>query len=512
MRRWLTSVGCGLVLLAAIPAPGLAQQAEAEPREIRLPAAMPLAGTIDPDRYCLGPGDVMRLALFGPLSRQTTLPVTPEGTLFLPDMGAVHVAGLTLTQARQLVGGRIRGALRGVGVELQLMVPRTFRVYLTGELRLTGPRTASATSRIVDVLPDTLFLPTSSQRRIEVRSLDGSVRIADVARFRLAGDMRGEMALSDGDVVFVPVANQFLAAWGGVGRQGRYELGEHDSLGTLLQLAGGLREAAISGRALLIRWTGAQRDSVRVSLADRGPAGLGLVLRDGDELHVFTQPDYHVSDRVEVTGRVAVTGSYPVRSGVTRLSQLLASAGGVLPDADTASVLLFRARPTSGPDPEFDRLSRLSRGEMTASEYETFRTRLAGLTPDFRVDLRKLHAGSENDPLLTNGDHILVARSVRSVRVDGQVRRPGVVDYQPGRPWAYYVKVCGGFTTRSSRGQVRLTRATSGRTLLARETDAPLAGDFLWVPERSDVPAWQYLRDTILVLGQVATVYIAFRR
>lgn len=227
---------------------------------------------------------------------------------------------------------------------------------------------------------------------------------------------------------------------------------------------------------------------------------------------MFTQPDYHRSDRVEVAGRVTVTGSYPVRSGVTRLSQLLANAGGVLPDADSASVLLFRARPAAGPDPEFDRLSRLSRGEMTASEYETFRTRLAGLSPEFRVDLRTLRAGRANDPLLTDGDRVVVARAVRSIRVDGQVRRPGVVEYQPGKPYGWYVRECGGFTTRSARKQVRLTRASSGQTLIARETDVPLAGDFLWVPERSDAPTWQYLRDTILVLGQVATVVIALRR
>jgi protein involved in polysaccharide export with SLBB domain len=511
VRRWLWYAGCILALLAANPAMAQTQPAADESREPRLPISVPLAGAIDPDVYRLGPGDVMRLALLGPLSRQTTLPVTAEGTLFLPDMGAIHVAGLTLSEARRQVTARIRGALRGVTVELQLLVPRTFRVYLTGELRLTGPRVASATSRIVDILPDTLFLPTSSQRHIEVRSLDGSVRIADVARFRLAGDMRGETALSDGDVVHVPVANRFLGAWGGVGRQGQYELGEYDSLGTLLELAGGLREDAVPGRALLVRWTGAQRESVWLSLEARGPAGTGMPLRDGDELHVFTQPDYHLSERAELIGRIAVTGSYPIRSGVTRLSQLLANAGGALPDADSASVLLFRARPTAGPDPEFERLSRLSRGEMTASEYVTFRTRLAGLTPDFRVDLRKLHAGGANDPLLVNGDHILVARSVRSVRVDGQVLRPGVVDYEPGRPWTFYVRECGGFTTRAMSGQTRITRASSGQTLLAHDSDVPLAGDFLWVPERSDVTFGAVMRDALIVMAQLATIALAIR-
>src|SRR5262249_36105573 len=166
---------------------------------------------------------------------------------------------------------------------------------------------------------------------------------------------------------------------------------------------------------LLVGWREFRRDSVWVSLKDESAAGLAMPLQDGDELHVFTMPNYHESDRVRIDGRVAVTGSYPVRSGVNRLSQILASAGGLLPDADSASVLLFRARPVATSDMELDRLSRLSRSEMTSSEYATFRTRLAGLAPDFRVDLRKAAAGGVNDPLLTNGDSIVVPRVVRSV-------------------------------------------------------------------------------------------------
>jgi len=508
-RAWLTGV-----LLASLVRPLAAQTTTSssdEAREARLLAPVPLAGAVDPDRYRLGPGDVLRLALYGPISRQATLIVAPEGTLFLQDMGTVRVAGLTLSQARQQVTARIKGALRGVGVEFQLISPRAFRIYLTGEVRFTGPHVTNATSRLADVLADSLLTPTSSRRRIEVRSRDGSRWLADLEKFRLTGVDGDDHSLSDGDVIHVPVASQYIAAWGGVGRQGRYELGLSDSLSTLLELAGGLQRDAMPERALLVRWDAARRESLWVSLTDRSAAGLGMSLEDGDELHVFTKPDFHESDRVTVEGRVAVTGSYPVRSGVTRLSQLLANAGGVLPDADSASVLLFRARPAQTSDIELDRLSRLSRSEMTSSEYATFQTRLAGLAPDFRVDMRRLKPGGGNDPLLTNGDRIVVSRAVRSVRVDGQVLRPGVVDLKPGEPWSYYVKQSGGMTARAAKSQVRITRASSGLTLPAKEADVPLAGDFLWVPERADNPAWPYIRDSILIMAQLATVAIAFR-
>ena len=504
-----------VALLALLPVRAAAQAtstgAADDQRDTRLPTPVPLAGAVDPDRYRLGPGDVLRLALFGPISRQTTLIVAPEGTLFLQDLGSVKVSGLTLSQARQLVTSRIKGALRGVGVEFQLVAPRSFRIYLTGELKVTGPRVANATSRLADVLPDSLLLPTSSRRRIEVRSLDGSHWLADLDRFRLAGTDGGDHALADGDVVHVPVAIQYIAAWGGVGREGRYELGVADSVSTLLQLAGGLERDAMPEHAILVRWQGDKRDSLKLSLLDNSPAGLGMVLGDGDELHVFTQPDYHESDRVTVEGRVGVTGSYPIRSGVTRLSEVLVHAGGLLVDADSASVLLFRARPAATPDMELERLSKLSRSEMTSSEYATFQTRLAGLSPDFRVDMRRSAPGGVNDPLLTNGDRIVVSRVVRSVRVGGQVLRPGVVDLRPGESWSYYVKQCGGTTNRAAKGQVRITRASSGQTLPAKETDVPLAGDFLWVPERADNPAWPYIRDSILIMAQLATVAIAFR-
>ena len=64
---------------------------------------------------------------------------------------------------------------------------------------------------------------------------------------------------------------------------------------------------------------------------------------------------------------------------------------------------------------------------------------------------------------------------------------------------------------RYLKSQVRITRASSGQTLPAKETDVPLAGDFLWVPERADNPAWPYIRDSILIMAQLATVAIAFR-
>lgn len=472
-----------------------------------------LAGPIDPTRYRVGPGDVFSLAVYGPLYRETRLVVSSEGVLFSPEIGPMPVAGLTLAEVRAQVERRLRTALRGVGIQFQLLTPRTFIIHLTGEVRLRGPLTVTGGSRLSDVLPDSLFTPLASRRMIEVRGLDGVRHVCDLQRFRLTGDDTGDRLLADGDVVQVPVRLESVGAWGAVGRPGEIEFGEADSLGTLLRLAGGLRADAIAERALLTRWTAAhQPESTWVSLASDSP-DLRRPLRGGDVLHVAGRSRYHVTDRVEVLGRVERTGSYPIRSGETRLSEVLDAAGGLLADGDSTAVDLYRQRPPgSGADPEFDRLSRLSRGEMTASEYETFHTRLASLYPSFRVNLRPMVRGGINDPVLRDGDVVEVPPTLRTIRVDGQVRRPGLIEYVPGRSWSYYVKQAGGPTSHAARSKVRITRRSSGQTLLARETGAPMPGDFLWVPERSDVSAWFYLKEALVVIAQVATIVIAVRR
>ena len=164
-------------------------------------------------------------------------------------------------------------------------------------------------------------------------------------------------------------------------------------------------------------------------------------------------------------------------------------------------------------DPEFDRLSRLSREAMTASEYETFRTRLAALAPEFRVDIS--HGGTstdEHDPLLVKDDVIRVEKRSNSVRVDGQVRHPGLVEFRPGASWQSYVESVGGLNKRAARTQVRVTRSASGQTLLARDVDQLAPGDFIWVPERPDVSFWPLVKDVLVVAAQLATITVAVRR
>jgi protein involved in polysaccharide export with SLBB domain len=497
-------------LLVLVPA---ARAQDADEGRLRLAAPLPpLAGAVDPDHYRVGPGDQFLLSLWGPLTRTVPLTVGPEGVLLVPEFGSLAVAGLTLTEARTRMLARIRERLRGVDADLRLTQPRQFRVRLTGAVRVSGAMLATGGMRLGELLADSLLLPDASRRDIQLIAPTGERRAADLARVREAGDLTRDPLIVDGEVVHVPVATRFVGAWGGVARQGAREFLPGDSVLTLLRLAGGLLPDALPARALLLRWRSAtENDTLRLDLGADSP-DLARTLTEGDQLHVFRTPSYLEAPQVTLVGRLHRVGVFPVERGRTRVSDVIARAGGFLPDADRSALRLVRRGVEAGGDPEFDRLVRLSREEMTASEYASFRTRLAALSPQFRIDASAARAGDwSSDALLEDGDVLRVERTASSVRVDGQVLRPGLVAFESGRDWSYYLGQAGGYSGRAARTQVRVTRAADGKTVRMRDAGAVSPGDFMWVPERPDVSPWAYVREGLVVVAQVATLILAVR-
>jgi polysaccharide export outer membrane protein len=479
----------------------------------RLPVTA-MSGAIDPRRYYVGPGDLLVVQVWGQISRTIPLEVGPEGTVLLQGAGSLKVSDRTLADVQADLEQRIRRQLRGVEIDVRLLRPRTFLVYLTGQVKSPGPSPALGGSRVADILTPAVLADGASRRRIQVRHRDGSTEDVDLELFLRNGNDAINPWLRDGDVIQVPTATEFIHALGAVAQPGRYELGPRDSLRTLLQLAGDPLPSAEAGRALYLRF---DRDpfkpeSAWVALGDIYRGFANFPLTDGARLYVQYIPQYRQQYEATILGEVARPGSYPIVEGRTRLSELVNAAEGFLPTADLSSLRVHRANPVAHErDPELDRLLRLSRNELTASEYEVLRTKLAARSEDYRVDWNRLQSQKELDLLLRSDDVVRVERLVPSIRVDGEVRRPGIINYVAGQRLSDYIRQSGGFTDRAWQGKVRVTRAVSGQTLLARNVTTLDPGDFVWVPEKPDVTVWQQARDVLTALASVATIIIAIR-
>lgn len=127
-------LACGALALAASPGLSTALPAAGQP------VSRPLAGltTLQEDSYLLGPGDLLELKLFDAPELSGSLDVLNDGTVSLPLVGSVRLAGLSLSQASQWLMTLYRKQLLRPELLLRVVKPRPIRVALVGEVERPG--------------------------------------------------------------------------------------------------------------------------------------------------------------------------------------------------------------------------------------------------------------------------------------------------------------------------------------------------------------------------------------
>lgn len=111
----------------------------------RIPAAFePTAvGPVDPG-YLVGPGDVLRLTVWGQAEFQYQLEVDREGRVFIPNVGQVFVMGTPLNALYSVGGPLVRGSLRNINVLRENKVVATVDLY---DFLLRGDQTSDVRFR-----------------------------------------------------------------------------------------------------------------------------------------------------------------------------------------------------------------------------------------------------------------------------------------------------------------------------------------------------------------------------
>jgi polysaccharide export outer membrane protein len=87
--------------------------------------------------YMLGPGDQLRVMVFGHEDLSGEFEIDGSGRLAFPLVGSVAVGGLTVSQAEQTIVGRLKpDYLRDPQVSIEVLNYRPF--YIIGEVRSPG--------------------------------------------------------------------------------------------------------------------------------------------------------------------------------------------------------------------------------------------------------------------------------------------------------------------------------------------------------------------------------------
>ncbi len=406
-----------------------------------------LSGPIDAT-YRLGPGDRLALILTGDVNAAYTLDVTREGFIVVPQAGQIYVANLTLGELENILYlrlGRVySGVRRGAGATTRFSISpvrlRTNQVFVLGDVLSPGSyRISSASTALTALYAAHGPTDNGSMRNIQIKRGGKTIDVLDVYDYLINGDASHDVRLQNGDVVFVPVHQQFVRVVGEVTRPSTYELKNRETLADAIRFAGGFTATASVRRVQIERiQSPAERmaggrdritlDISPVAVAAGGPGDIPM--RAGDVVRVFPISE-RIRNRVVVEGNVWQPGRIGLTTGMT-VSQALAAAGGVKPDTYLGQILITRLNSDS------------TRMQLHASLADTT-GRVIGDFPLREDDALRVFSLTEFRP-------------TRYVAVTGAVRSSGQVPFHDGMTVRDVVLLAGGLEQSADLREAEIAR------------------------------------------------------
>lgn len=275
--------------------------------------------------YRVGPGDVLRLNVPAAPQLERDLTVQPDGTIYIPQVGAATVGGLTLAEAEDLVFERVRLFNPDVdNVILVVVEYNALRVFVLGAVNEPGAYTFATNPSVWEVLRacggPAAAANLAAARLITVQDGRPSSQVINISGY-LTGDALPEQLLKAGDTLVVPTigdaavgvgAGQGVQVFGGVATPTTVPLTQPTPLLTVLMLAG----APVSSAKLdKIAWVhdetplGGKRIARQVNLKDYLERGLDVgnpVIGPGDAVYLpEDRPNWFQSNLPLILGLVS---------------------------------------------------------------------------------------------------------------------------------------------------------------------------------------------------------------
>ena len=276
---------------------------------------------VTPD-YVIGPEDELLVQVWGQVTLNSHYKVDRSGTIYIPQVGTLHVAGLTFAQLHDYLKAQFGRIFRNFDLSVSMGQLRSIQVFVAGQARQPGSYTISSRSTLTSALFATGGQnPEGSMRHIELKRAGKVVVDFDLYDLLEYGDKSHDVQLLPGDVIYIPAVGPQVAVAGSVNHPAIYELKSADSttVDDALKLAAGLTNVASGQKVRLERVDGRrERSLIEVSLDAQGRS---TILHDGDLLEVGAVMDEY-RDAVTLRGNVANPGRYVWKPGM-RISDLI---------------------------------------------------------------------------------------------------------------------------------------------------------------------------------------------
>jgi len=393
-----------------------------------------------PENYLLGAGDAVFIDIYGASQKTVEATVSPDGFIVIEDFGPIQVAGLTVAQANKRIRSQLGARYSSSKIRLSVGQTRTITVNVMGEVKTPGTYTLSAFASVFHALymaggPSKI----GTLRNIKVYRNNRLVSTVDIYDYILNGKLSGNIRLGDNDVIVVGAYDCLVNVTGKVKRPMYYEMKKSESVGTLINYAGGFAGDAYRKSVRLVRKSGAQYSVHNINEFDMN----SFKVADNDSVSVDSiLPRY--SNMVEIKGAVFRPGMYQIGENIYSVKTLLENAEGVTEEAFTAHAVMHRLKP----DRTLEVVS---------------------------VDVEGIMNGTVPDIPLRNEDILFIptrqdAQEQQTIAIHGEVVFPGTYKYADNETLEDFVLQAGGLKETASMHNVMVSRRISDPHALSADS------------------------------------------
>ena len=400
--------------------------------------------------YMLDVGDILQIQLVGQDDYIEDFLISSDGSINLPDIGKIIVAGLSLNDTSKLVKSKVNSAFIGTDAFITLSEIRDVNILVTGNAQNPGIYTLTGNSNILHAISAAGGISEfGSLREINLLRDNIIIESLDVYDLLIEGQYNLKKRLRSGDVVFIEARKNIVTIDGAVNRPAKYEALDDQKLITIIEYANGINRIADLENISLERLVDWSLQTISVPNDSYFKA---INVQDGDSINIREYP-YR---QAKISGAVLKPGSYTMSAGET-ISDLIERAGGFTENAYQFGAIYLNEDAKKVNELSKEILYREFLDNIIAASQQNIGGNF-DLTPIVKLT-EKLNNTDANGRVVINllneptidlysvkeGDELFVPERNNVVYVYGETSTEGAVMFAENESIEYFVDKSGGF-------------------------------------------------------------------
>ena len=399
--------------------------------------------------YTLGIGDILNIQITGLNDFDEEIQINGDGSIFIQNIGEVVLAGLTVSEASQIIKSRVNSSFIGAEAYINLSKLRDVNVLVTGNAKNPGIYTLSGNANILQAISVAGGINKfGSFREINLVRNNEIIESLDVYDLLIDAKYNLKNRLRSGDVIFIESRKIVVTIDGAIRRPAKYELKENQNLGDVIDYANGFKQTADIENIYLERILDGTLKSIPIVNSTQFDSIKSI---DGDLIYIREYPYRQAT----ISGAVLKPGRYTMAAGES-LDDLINKAGGFTENAyPFGAIFQNRDAKTINKKAQellyqefLDNIIALSQqnvGGVDITPIVGLTQEINNLEPNGRIVIDIENSEARGSLGIQEGDNHIVPEKTNNVYVYGEVSTEGSVMYAPNEGVDFFIDKSGGY-------------------------------------------------------------------